>query len=656
MEFKDENQLVEWLEQQSNAASSQRMELLRRSVTDRCYYEGIQWINRGGPVIQQANGMGRLLTSWNPDSSKLRVTVNRVTRFVVKAAAATMPERFDSEVMPMDGAYTLGEVERAQTCEKLLAQMIDRAGYLGVRRDCNFSRCVTGTSGVGLSMTTIKRSIDLGDGPSETVEKIIKAFEFDPARLILDPGCAARSLHDHEYVIYQDVWTRERIRREWGLELKKEECQEIGTLAGYEVAMSSFSSSRVYARYATNSRTLGARIYEVFCKDADGLRYKYYRIVERTGKKTWINQDDVTSPWGGDGLPYELIHAHRRPDSIWSIGDVSMLRDDQDKLNLLATLAYRIIQKNAGFQIVYDKRIIPKGVDDDEFNQKFSNQVAGAIAIDGGRREDNRLPPTVMQYPMASPTNLEMMRMAESEMREQVFRSEGHFGVGKSHVPYNTSRMLMENADQVLGTRIMEDVESDRRVLEVLLGTTIKHAQEGSPVLLADLADRGFVEQDFLALVRTNPERIMLRVGVRESSVRYRSESQKRQDLTQAISVQALTPMELRMAMAGDIDSPVTQSDSRMLDDLRRMVVECAAGIEWVAMPLGEYAQWAIAMLRQEMVAAFRRKDIEAAARLERGIQQQEAMMPQAAGPDGVQPAQPEPQTIGELSEMMAMA
>lgn len=655
MEFKDESKLVEWLEQQSNAASSQRMELLRRSVTDRCYYEGIQWINRGGTMIQQANGMGRLMTSWNPDSSKLRVTVNRVTKFVIKAAAATMPERFDAEVMPMDGAYTLGEVERAQTCERLLAQMIDQSGYLGVRRDCNFSRCVTGTSGIGLSLTTIKREIDLGMGPTETTEKIVKAFEFDPARLILDPGCGARSLHDHEYVIYQDVWTRERIRREWGLELKKEECQEIGTLAGYEIAMSSFSSSRVYARYATNSKTLGARIYEMYCKGVDG-RYKCYRLVEKSGKKTWINQQDVTSPWGGDGLPYELIHAHRRPDSLWSIGDVSMLRDDQDKLNLLATLAYRIIQKNAGYQIVFDKRSIPKGVDDDEFAQKFSNQVAGAIAIDMGRREDARIAPQVMQYPMASPVNLEMMRLAENDMREQVFRSEGHFGVGKSHVPYNTSRMLMENADQVLGTRIMEDIETDRRVLEVLLGTTVKHAQEGSPVLLADLADRGFVEQDFLALVRTNPERIMLRVGVRESSVRYRSESQKREDLNQAIAVQALGPMELRMAMAGDIDSPVTQSDGRMLDDLRRMVVECAAGIEWVAMPLGEYAQWAISMLRQEMVAAFRRKDIEAAARLERGIQQQEAMMPQMAPQGNQQPAQPEPQTIGELSEMMAMA
>lgn len=651
MDFKNETQLTEWLTGAIASASPQRAELIRRSTISRCYYEGVQWINRNSFSVQQSgNGMGRLLTTWNPDSSKLRVTVNRVTRFVIKASAATTPERFDPEVLPMDGAFTLDEVERAQTCERLLSYMIDRSGYLAVRRDVNTTRCVIGTAGVGLSMATIRRKMMIEGQQVDTDEKVVKAFEFDPSRLILDPACTARSLHDHEWVVYADSWTKERIRREWGVELSDSECKPIGELAAMEVAMSSFSNSRVYSRYAANSKTLGSRVYEVFCKGPDN-RFKMYRIVDKAGNKVWVNRDNPESPWGGDGLPYELLHAHRRPESVWSIGDVDMLRDDQDKLNLLASLAYRIIQKNAGYQFIYDQRILPKGVNEDEFSQRFSNTVGGAIAIDAGRKEDNRMPPTLIQHPQPSSTNLDMMRQAEIDMREQVFRSEGHFGVGRSHVPFQTTQMLMENADQVLGVRVMEDIEIDSRMLEVLLGTTIRHAVEGSPVLLADLADRGFVEQDFLAMVRTDPTRLMLRVGVRESSVRYRSESQKRQDITQAVASNALSPMDLRMAMAGDIDSPVTQSDQRMLDNLRRLVVQCAAGVEWIAMPLGEYSAWAIGMLRQEMVESIRRGDVETAARLERGITAQAQI---DAPPPAEGQAPPPPQTMGELYSAVA--
>lgn len=665
MVFKDQKEADKWLDEAVSSAKGYRAQLARDMGINRCYYEGMQWLSQGG---YSNNGtppqLTRLFSNYNPDTNKLRVTVNRTTRFCIKAAAATSPEKIYADVIPAEQGGSIAELGRAQTLESLLNLSVDQSNYLDVRRDANMSRSIVGTAGVGLHIKSGTRRVVIDGQEQEMPTKELIAFEFDPARLILDPNRTSRSLANHDYVVYRDVWTKEKLKREFNVDLPDKDLTPIGQLATVETTLATFTNGRMYARYLQYAKTPGAIVYQVHCKGETGnFDYMYVVVETAAAGRKWVNLDNPHTPFGGNGLPLELLHGHRRPDSPWSIGDVAMMRDDQDKLSLTASLVYRMLQKNAGYQVVIDKRTIPKGVSDDEMAGKFSNSVAGLISIDMGRREENRTAPSIMQYPTAPPQVNEMMRESSMEMREQTFRSEGNFGTVKTHVPDASYQASLNQADQVAGLRVSEDVRADARLLSVMLGTQIRHVQEGSAGTLAALTRNGFDQDDFVAIVNSDPVDPAVSVTIRESSVRYRSPTERKQDMVEAIQLQAISPSEYRFAMADDLDTPATRSDRALISNIRKLIARTVAGQPWQPVALGMPAgAWAVDEMRQEMLNCMRMGNQQAAALLNQGIQGQLQIdappAPMVAQGAGAEPDQDEqmPATIGDLYNKMAGA
>lgn len=654
--FPKPDNLSEWVRQANTAWEPVRTEVAVRHAYDMCYYEGLQWVQRTGTFPHF--GLQRLRTDYNPDSRSLRVVSNMTTTHAVKVAAATFPSALYVDVLPPRGDGGIEEASRAQACEDALNAMIDASGYLAARRHANFMRVITGTWGVGLCARPVGVRLRFGAEQVPATGTYLHAFAFDPMRLTLDPARSDRALHDHDFVIYSDAWTADRVRRVYGITIPERDLRPLGELAHYENTIARISEGRAYAHYQRYSQTPGVIVRQVHIRDEAAGRFgrMYVGLDTGGGEMRWLNFENPESPFGGNGLPLALYHGHSRPDSVFSIGDVAMLRDSQDRRNLLASVIYRHIQRYAGFQIVYDKRTIPRGVSEDDAQRALSNTIGGIISVDMGTRNDNRLQPSILQYPAPQPVMLDMMERTQQEMRDHTFRSEANFGVTKSHVPDTSVQRLLEESDQVIGIRIQEDLSSDDHLLTNLLGTVARGVQRSDPGVLAPLGRAGLGAAQFAGLLATDPDGPGVEVKVRESSVRYRSHESRKQDMMDAVRVGALPPDHLRRAMAAEADRPLVEADREMARNIRDAVVRIVRGEEWTPYSLGEYAGWFVNECQRAMLG--RGTDQAARERLTRAVFAQRQMavteemaaqppQPQQAPPQ--EQAEPQPTTLGEL-------
>ena len=97
MSYNSPEQLNSVVEELRQAAAPTRWQIARANGVSQCYYVGIQWIG-GGYVNSVPNSTtGRSLagfrTDMNPDSSRLRTTLNLVTKMIVRAGGATYPSQ-----------------------------------------------------------------------------------------------------------------------------------------------------------------------------------------------------------------------------------------------------------------------------------------------------------------------------------------------------------------------------------------------------------------------------------------------------------------------------------------------------------------------------------------------------------------------------------
>lgn len=663
MQFESQTKLFDFLKGAQDQALGLRTELGTKIGIDQCYYEGIQWLAGGTPVPSGYTNVVRYFTNFNPDAKKLRVTANRITKYTIKSAAATEPAQLTVEVFPPDADCGPTSLTQAQLYETVLNAAIDDCRLLEAAKNANHGRCVCGTYGIGLYVCYGNRQLDFGEGPTQMLDRKIRTFVFDPTRLIVDVANKSRDLADHEYVIYTDVMTAKKIRDDFGVNLDESKLSNIGHLVPVELEMNRLSQNKLYSQYKTYSNTKGARVHIVYVKDDSGRFGQCYTIIEPAkGDLICPNFASPYSPFGGNGLPLFLLHAHRRTDTMWGISDVSMMKDDQDRLNLLMSQAFRIFQKMSGYTVVIDKRTIPRGTSEEEFTQRLTNQAGGAMYVDMGRRDENRQMPVFTQTPQPPPIVMDMAAAMEASMREQAFRSEGSFGVTKSHVPDSSFQSAIEQADQILDIRVRQDVETYQRLMHVLLGTVIQNAQSHAPSTLAMLRKAGLDEQDFAMLMEADPLDPGCTIKLRESSIRHRSPQSRLQEIKEAAQLQFIDPLTYRMTMASDLDMPLTQADRNLVTQANRAAVRIMSGEEWTPLPLGaEGGQVFITAFRAAMLDkkcppdAIERLYTAILAQQEMMMEEAmatnpEAMQPQQAAPAGAAPQ--EPQTLGDLLNM----
>jgi hypothetical protein len=612
----------QWLLDTERAYSPIGDELARRGGIDMCYAEGYQWLQAGSG--QQKGSWEVRFPNWNPDTNQLRAVQNITTQNLQKAEAATWPDKMECEAFGPPGGGTVA-ARTAQVAENAVNALIPHMNYVAKRRDVNFRRCIWGSYGIGLSLTAFERNVKTGDFEHRGYDCVLKAFEFEPTQLVLDPGNQNRDLREHDFVVYRAVWSAAKIRRVLGLQLDENKLKTIGQLTPMQQAVAKLSHGRLYRAFMEHSETKGAVVIQAHIKGDDG-RFGEMIVAVREGgdddELRIVNEQNRESPFGGSGLPLALLHAHRRPDALWGISDVSMLRDTQDRTNLASTMLLRMMQKNAAYQWLVPMGCQPRDMSEEEFGHRFHNYVGGIIMYDDKRAMMKPgQTPQLVQYPQPQGFYQDAIQQYKMDARESVHRSDLHYGQVKTHVPDASNRMALEQGDQVLGIRVREDMDTDAHLLTVALGTLVRHAREGSPNLLSILqTDAGFGPEDFGVLSEIDPVRPGVTLALRESSLRHRSHNARRQDLMDMLTVQGIPPQDVRMALARDLDRPLTELDHTIAQDAERAALAVLHGEEWMPLNMGPYGGAYIDAFRRALTDRHARRDPSALDRLNRAI------------------------------------
>lgn len=664
MDFSNEKEVFQYWDSFSRAALPARRQLAITTGIAQCYVEGVQWIDDywHGFVGRKTATAGRSLRDYDPTSAALRVVNNKTHIAVQKVAAHTHPNELYLDVEPTPQATGPMAAVIAKTHENLANAAVDDCGFTRQAQVANWRRCVGGTWGLGFALQMGTRNV----GGQELPNKKLRAFQFNPSNLVLDPASQEMDLWDHDTVGYTDIWTADAIEHTFGLKLDREKLRTFATLEPTNLEISKLSDFRVFSKYARYSETKGARISQMHCKDASGRFGKWYVILDLADEeRRIINEEDVSTPFGGMGMPFTLLHAHWRTDSIWSSGDAAQMRDDQDKINLAESLFWRIIQKHAGFQWVVDQRFFGSKPSKDDISRELTNQVGGIILGNSRSRNDGIMPPQLVQPPSPPPVLQQVIESYGLSSKDKVHTSEGMWGGLKTHTPDASFQRALNEAGQVLGVRVAKDRKAYEYMLGVMLGTTIKHVQERNPGTLAYLTQRGFAAQEFTQILESDPFDPPVLLSIREGSIRARSYEAKKADLDFALQNQAILPDEYRWALADSLDAPLTESDRQMRSFAKRWAMRIVSGEEWIPGPVGRWGSLFIEEFTRARFDTRTIEDIPAQQRLARALQsvysfmwQERALMagPAEMGAQAPVPQEGEAETEPQVGDTASVA
>lgn len=649
MHFDKPEQAQDFLDGAINADAPVSNVRARNTLINRCMVEGMQWIGSGNAGFGGSDPNRPRYTNWNPDSQQLIATVNVLTKLIQETSAMGFMDRLELGIPPGDRDTGIDASVKASVMEAVANAMVNFTGYVSAARMANYRRCVDGTYCMGWDIVLNDRTLSLRNGRTTTVQdQVLRAFSFPSTELALDPMNQKPDLQDHDYVIHSSVWPVDKLRRMFQAEVNENELMTCGELMGNELYANAISSGLLYANMVLYSKTKGARVYQVHKKDDRGT-FATMLVGWRNGRRDmkWVNFDNQDTPFGGCGLPFVMFHGYPRAESMWSVGDVAMLKEHQRRINLLNTFFYRILQSHAGAQWLVAKQSM-KGQDADETKNQFNNRVYGRIEYDAGTRDRPNPPPQLVAYRDPPAFIQDTMDRGQAEMREQVHRPDITAGGYKTHTTNQTYQSALQGANQVLGNRIREDLTRHEWMLNVGLGTVVKLAQENSPSILGSLQRAGLDEQDFSVVAESDPYYPVEQIVVRDSSVKYESKEQKEQRLWKAVDAQAIPdPMKLRMALA-KLGVPLDEDDKDFHQFALKATEQIVGGQEWQPIQLGEFTGMFLTEFRRAVFGKRAANDPETRARLDRAIQahmQYDLMQKQAeAMAANPQPPQPAPE------------
>lgn len=616
MEINNPQDATQFLRESVQAAEPVRQCMGRQIGLNRCMFVGRHWIT-DEMMSSIFNTTGRHLVNINPDTNKLRLVLNRIPRFIHETAAASFPSSMNFDVSPSERDMGSESAFRARVLNSALSSFVRSSGFLASSRDASYRRCIDGLHGIGLCVRMEQRRV----GKASVADCIAKTFTFDAHRLVLDPFNQSLDLWDHEYVIYRDVWTATKIKRELGIELDPDKTKSIGELMPFEMVMNTVSMGRLYPYVKEYSTTKGAYIVQMHVKgDAGNFPTMLVGVDYGGGDDVeWQNFDNQDTPFGGNGLPFMLLHGYREPETMVSRSDVSLLKHDQDQINLLSTMAARVLQRYSGPQwTVAVGSMDGDGVDD--YKSYFTNNVGGVIPYKPGTRDRPMQPPQLITPPAPQPYLQDVISLhQERDMPSQIHRPPITVGATKTHVPDQTFQSALQQAGQVLGTRIAEDTERYQVFATMMLGTLVKQIQAESPTALATLRRDRFDSEDYAILMDTDPAYPACEITLKESSIKYRSTEQKEAKLNDAAKLQMISPEEYRKAQA-DLDAPITEEDRIYDTQAKKWAARIVRGEDWMPRSLGPATTFYLTEFRKSMneldpanpeeLAAFHRLDI----------------------------------------------
>ena len=667
MEIDNEKQAVEALEDWQRQSQEQRSDLAVKIGTYFAYYAGVQWITTQGFNRRASAPASRLVPDINPSSEQMLVSDNVFTKHLIRAVIATRPNDIECAVNPPARDVNVGATLRAQVLEDTLNAAIAGSGYVAARRSANFCRYVTGSQVVGLRMMVSPSTIVIGGVPRTMLSKRLCAFDDLPTSLTLDPAVKSQNLRDHERIVHSKAMTLGEIKAAYGVEIPEEKALTMEQITPLEQTIGVLSGDSVFQRYRAQSKTKAAIVHQIHLRTEYGQFRQMFIVIDVAKEKLCINIDNPVSPYGGDGLPLGMLHAHPMPDGPFGMPEAMLLKEGQDKRNVLLNLLYRQIRAHGGANWIVEKRWFGPSVTADEIRKMFTNRVLNVIA-GSGSVDKSIQSPRLQEFPAPQPFINEMLRESDENMGEAVARNRTSQGELKTHISTASREAAVEQSNQVLDSRVSDDVSEDGRILKVMLGTTVKFAAEGSPATLAMLKRDGFDAEDYAVLSSIDPYDPPGDIAVRRGSIRNRSVESKKTDLMSLASLPnpPIGGQELRRSLV-ELDLELNSDDRVFLVAIQKAVARTVGGRPWEPMRLGPRQDWAMSELHKaqfdQMVLAdpaARQRIAEAILIQEQsGLEEQMTTNPelaaQAATGGGQEQGQPQqgPATVGDLLGML---
>jgi hypothetical protein len=579
LDLSTDDKLFEFIKTAEQAYEPMRTQLGQSRGVAGCYYEEIQWLGRnaGSVVGSYRDGtIRRYPLDYSPEASKLRVIDNDLTALVQKSAASTNPGEIHVDCYPPERDTGPEAAFRARVHETLINTAIDDSKYLDAAEAVNFRRCIFGTQGMGLAIE------------SEGGGQYICAFEFDPTCLILDPTCQKRNLQDHPYVIYSDCWPLEKIEAVFNVKLDPEKCKTMEQLEAQKMEWNALSERKLYTKHARYSKSKAARFYQVH--NRTGRRFGEWHVVVEDGggeKKTVVSGP---TPFGGAGMPLMLQHGHPRADSMWSLGEVDLIKNDQDQKNLAATQKGRIEQNYAHARPIVDRRWFSGNATDDDILKQFTNRIGQPLIGNGSDRQRNAQAPFFAPMPPPPQFLHDSLDRYAARMVRKTHKAPGNFGETPTHVPFATTERVLDDAGQVDTVRMASDLRAHEYLIGVLHATTIKLVKaKNGPTAVMLRKTAGFNGQDFATILQADEQYPEVTFEINRSAYRTRSPQARKQDLDGAAKLQMIDVESYQAALA-DLGLPLTEESRQMVDQAERAALKIIYGEEWMPKPLGSWS------------------------------------------------------------------
>jgi len=557
------------------------------------------------------------------------VVDNRTGPLVRRISANTNATSIEASVTPPPHMRTFEAADLASISQHLLNAVSADVQMTRIARNASSLRWQSGSSIllVTLSKKTKEVPKDVAkqpDGsPIEIQDKWVRWRFLPLSDFIWEPTNISSDIEDHHTFLIDRVLSIKEFHQEFGkpedFGFATNDLPTIGDLSPAYIQAAQITGTTFFQSFSRRREEKGVRIVTLHAADPrDPTRWPIALNImdvtpnaptdEITGRI--INWDNPESPFGHHQRPVFKLDAFRRDDFVLAWGAPHVMMSDQDRINILESLKFQQYTSLIYGQWLVDQRT----ADPDQFANDLATGVGGVLRWDS--KGGTLPPPTVINPPAPAQSFAIDEQMIAQSMRGQVHITEANLGVGKTHIPKGTQQKLLTEANTVVDNIILRDVDTYSDALKLTLGT-IRNVMDGPNRMLARLRDRhGFKTEDLQKFLQLKAKIIPLTVKVRQHSIISRSINERVEQLMMAAQVGAITPKDMAIAMADELERPVIRSHELQLQFCESAVRQILIGVEWPGMPnldldifkyTIEKAMWGLDMLKDEDRAAIKR-------------------------------------------------
>ena len=596
-EFKDPEALLKYVAKLRGDHRSIRAEVATRMALGLMYANGRQWTS-AQPTVSGGLVVDQLAEDWNPRSTEIRVVDNRIGPLFRRIAADTNATKIESQVTPPTYLKTFEAVDQAVVSQSILNALSEDVGMTRVARNASSLRWVTGCAIIQVRLSSKRRQVDSNvlkgqDGlPIEVDDKWVR-WSFCPLTdLIWDPSIISSDLEDHNELILEKTYTLKQFRQEYGepsvYGIDEENLPRIEEIASYNVAAASLGGTSFFNSFAQNRDAPGIRVITAYFADPrDPVKWPIQYVIfdtssdsdpERASGKV-INFNNPQSPFGHNGLPLFKLDAFRRDDAVLPHGAPHVMMGDQDRLNLLESTQFQQLLNTVHGMWLVDTR----SADRDTFVSDLNSGIGGVLRWDS--RDGTTKAPEFVSPPPPNQVWIPMQASVALAMQGQVHISQQNLGQTKTHIPKDFQQRLLQESNTVVDNIIIRDVDTYSNCLKLTL-STVRKAMSGPSRMTARLRDRhGLKVEDLQVFLSLDPNNNPLIVRVRTASVTSRSIQERTQELLSGAQMGLISPKEVAIAMAEELERPLIEAHDRQLQFCHRSVRQIIAGAEWPGMP-----------------------------------------------------------------------